>query len=30
MKTLKMYAKLNEERAPILHKVQESGRIYGK
>lgn len=30
MKTLKMYAKLNEERAPILLKVQESGRIYGK
>ncbi|MGY0692799.1 type VII toxin-antitoxin system MntA family adenylyltransferase antitoxin [Virgibacillus sp. FSP13] len=30
MKTLKMYAKLNEERAEILQKVNESGSVYGK
>ncbi|MBM4764856.1 nucleotidyltransferase domain-containing protein [Bacillus sp. B15-48] len=30
LKTLKMYAKLNEERSPILKKIDESGRIYEK
>lgn len=30
MKTLKMYAKLNEERSPILKKIEESGTIYEK
>ncbi|MGF6947554.1 hypothetical protein QF028_000047 [Neobacillus sp. B4I6] len=30
LKTLKMYAKLNEERSPILKKVEESGSIYEK
>jgi predicted nucleotidyltransferase len=27
MKTLKMYAKLNEERSPIIKKIEESGTI---
>ncbi|MRX73942.1 nucleotidyltransferase domain-containing protein [Bacillus lacus] len=30
MNTLKMYAKLNEERAPILKEIFESGSIYEK
>ncbi|MBP3038746.1 nucleotidyltransferase domain-containing protein [Bacillaceae bacterium Marseille-Q3522] len=30
MKILKMYAKLNEERSPILLKIDESGTIYEK
>jgi uncharacterized protein len=30
MKTLKMYAKLNEERSPILKNIEESGTIYEK
>ncbi|AQQ55420.1 type VII toxin-antitoxin system MntA family adenylyltransferase antitoxin [Planococcus lenghuensis] len=30
MKTYKMYAKLNEERQPILDKIDESKSIYGK
>ncbi|MGZ0085001.1 type VII toxin-antitoxin system MntA family adenylyltransferase antitoxin [Caldibacillus thermoamylovorans] len=30
MKTLKMYAKLNEERAPVLQQIAESGTIYEK
>ncbi|RSK27651.1 nucleotidyltransferase domain-containing protein [Bacillus sp. HMF5848] len=30
MKTLKMYAKLNEERAPVLESIEESGTIYEK
>jgi predicted nucleotidyltransferase len=29
MKVLKMYARLNEERAPILDKIKESGSVYG-
>lgn len=29
-KTLKMYAKLNEERSPILKNIAESGSIYEK
>ncbi len=28
MLTLKMYAKLNEERKPILDQIKESGKIY--
>jgi uncharacterized protein len=28
LKTLKMYAKLNEERSPILKNIEESGSIY--
>lgn len=28
MKTLKMYAKLNEERSPILDRIEESGSVY--
>lgn len=28
MKILKMYAKLNEERAPILERINESGTIH--
>ena len=30
LKTLKMYAKLNEERSPILKNIEESGSIYEK
>jgi predicted nucleotidyltransferase len=30
LKTFKMYAKLNEERAPILKQIDESGSIYEK
>lgn len=30
MKTLKMYAKLNEERSQILKNIDESGSIYEK
>ncbi len=30
LKALKMYAKLNEERAPILKQINESGSIYEK
>jgi uncharacterized protein len=30
LKTFKMYSKLNEERSPILKKVNESGSIYEK
>ncbi|WP_307198164.1 type VII toxin-antitoxin system MntA family adenylyltransferase antitoxin [Neobacillus niacini] len=30
LKTFKMYAKLNEERTPILKNVDESGSIYEK
>lgn len=30
IKTLKMYTKLNEERAPIFKKIAESGSIYEK
>jgi predicted nucleotidyltransferase len=30
IKTLKMYAKLNEERSPIIQKVEESGSVYEK
>lgn len=30
MKTLKMYAKLNEERAVIIDRIGESGSIYEK
>ncbi|WP_210436925.1 type VII toxin-antitoxin system MntA family adenylyltransferase antitoxin [Geobacillus subterraneus] len=30
MKTLKMYVKLNEERAPVLQQIAESGTIYEK
>ncbi|OQP07764.1 DNA polymerase subunit beta [Geobacillus sp. 46C-IIa] len=30
MKTLKMYVKLNEERAPVLKQITESGTIYEK
>jgi predicted nucleotidyltransferase len=30
LKTLKMYAKLNEERLPILNNIDESGSIYEK
>ncbi|KZM55385.1 DNA polymerase subunit beta [Geobacillus stearothermophilus] len=30
MKTLKMYVKLNEERAPVLKQITESGSIYEK
>lgn len=30
MKSLKMYAKLNEERKDVLRKVDESGSIYEK
>jgi uncharacterized protein len=30
LKTFKMYTKLNEERSPILKKVNESGSIYEK
>ncbi|MGM0843598.1 MAG: type VII toxin-antitoxin system MntA family adenylyltransferase antitoxin [Bacillota bacterium] len=30
MKALKMYAKLNEEREPILKRIEESGIIYEK
>ena len=30
MKIYKMYAKLNEERQPILDKINESKSIYGK
>ncbi|WP_078553353.1 type VII toxin-antitoxin system MntA family adenylyltransferase antitoxin [Bacillus alkalicellulosilyticus] len=30
MKVLKMYAKLNEERAPILKRIEESGSVYEK
>ena len=30
IKTLKMYAKLNEERSPILKSIDESGFIYEK
>lgn len=28
MKTLKMYAKLNEEREPVLKRIAESGSVY--
>ncbi|KJE27126.1 nucleotidyltransferase domain protein [Geobacillus kaustophilus] len=28
MRTLKMYAKLNEERAPVLKRIAESGSVY--
>lgn len=28
MKALKMYAKLNEERQPILDRIKESGSVY--
>lgn len=28
MKALKMYSKLNEERKPVLDKIEESGTIY--
>ncbi|WP_209122133.1 nucleotidyltransferase domain-containing protein [Alkalihalobacillus sp. BA299] len=28
MLTLKMYAKLNEERKPILDQIKESGKVY--
>jgi predicted nucleotidyltransferase len=30
MKVLKMYAKLNEERKPILDRIMESGSIYAE
>ena len=30
MKALKLYAKLNEERSPILKNIEESGTIYEK
>lgn len=30
LKALKMYAKLNEERSPILKNIDESGSIYEK
>ncbi|MDT8860227.1 nucleotidyltransferase domain-containing protein [Alkalihalobacillus sp. MEB130] len=30
LKVLKMYAKLNEERLPILKRIEESGSIYEK
>ncbi len=30
LKTLKMYIKLNEERLPIMEKIEESGSIYEK
>lgn len=30
VKALKMYAKLNEERYPVLKKIDESGSIYEK
>jgi hypothetical protein len=30
MKTLKMYAKLNEERKSIIENVQESGAIFNE
>jgi hypothetical protein len=30
LKTLKMYAKLNEERLPILKNIDERGSIYEK
>lgn len=30
LKTLKMYAKLNEERSEIIKKIDESGSIYEK
>jgi uncharacterized protein len=30
MKTLKMYTKLNEERIPILKRIDESGSVYEK
>jgi predicted nucleotidyltransferase len=30
LKTLKMYTKLNEERFPILKRIDESGSVYEK
>lgn len=30
MKALKKYAKLNEEREPVLRKIKESGAVYEK
>ncbi|WP_416150828.1 hypothetical protein ACM26V_07635 [Salipaludibacillus sp. HK11] len=30
LKVLKMYAKLNEERAHIVNKIEGSGTIYGE
>ena len=30
MRTYSMYARLNEERQPIIDKIIETGSVYGK